>query len=114
MSFPHALCLALLALCMVVRPALIANCELHAILYAHAAQPHAHYHAGDPHSDHSGSDAAHGEHDAAQSVSFADIVCTVPALVLPAFVRLPQPIPPARPHPIAESRLGAPFRPPAA
>jgi hypothetical protein len=113
----RAACLALLVLAALVRPVLIIACEMHAVAFAHAADPHEHAHGGagaevDP--GNLDGDDGHGAHEGQLLGSLGGAAAEVPTFELPAIafasIALPEPSSSARSGP----EPPAPFRPPIA
>lgn len=102
---------ALLALATLVRPMLIAACEIHAVSHAHAAQPHVHAGEGNE----AGADGeGHGVHETLQQGSLAAAADAVMSFDVPMLVFGAVALPEERPLPLAAQYDGAPFRPPIA
>jgi hypothetical protein len=100
---------ALLALATLVRPLLIAACDIHAVAHAHAAQPH--HHAGE--GDAGGADGdGHGVHESLQQGSLAAVADAVAPFELPTLAFEAVALPDAPSASIAAHYAGAPFRPP--
>lgn len=102
---------AMLALATLVRPLLIAACDVHAAAHAHASQPHQHAGEGD---DGSPDGDAHGPHESSLLGSLALAADAVAPfeLTLPRFAA--PTLPSARAPPLAAHYARAPFRPPIA
>ena len=102
--------LALLALGTLLRPMLALACELHAVAFAHAAQPHVHEHEAGP----VDAEAAHGVHESLNLAGLAAPADLASPLTVPALGFATQPLPPLAAPPLPAHYALAPFRPPIA
>jgi hypothetical protein len=106
----RATLLALLVLGMLVRPMLALACEIHAVAFAHASQPHAHEHEAGA----DDAEAAHGVHESLNLSALAAAAELAAPLGVPELGFRAQAVPPAMPTPLDAHYALAPFRPPIA
>ena len=104
----RATLLALLVLGTLIRPMLALACEIHAVAFAHAAQPHEHAHEAGS----AGQDADHGVHESLNLAALAAAADLQAPLVVPALGFRSQPMPRLAVVRLDAHYALAPFRPP--
>lgn len=106
----RAMLLALLIVGALVRPMLALACEIHAVSFAHAAQPHVHEHEAGT----IAAEGAHGVHESLNLSALAAATDMTAPLAVPALGFRSQAVPLFVPSPLAAHYALAPFRPPIA